>query len=125
MKKFLLTICLCLGLSAAASAQQKLELTLDEAINIALSDNPTVQVANLEIERYDYVRKQALSSLYPQVDASAQYALAEMLRAACDGELDFVTSAAEYARRAKISKQLHAAVIRQKPVFMPRKKACT
>ena len=76
MKKFLLTICLCLGLSAAASAQQKLELTLDEAINIALSDNPTVQVANLEIERYDYVRKQALSSLYPQVDASAQYSLA-------------------------------------------------
>ena len=74
MKKFLLTICLCLGLSAAASAQQKLELTLDEAINIALSDNPTVQVANLEIERYDYVRKQALATLYPQVDASAQYA---------------------------------------------------
>ena len=76
MKKFLLTICLCLGLSAAASAQQKLELTLDEAINIALSDNPTVQVANLEIERYDYVRKQALATLYPQVDASAQYSLA-------------------------------------------------
>ncbi len=76
MKKFLMTICLCLGICVAASAQQKLELTLDEAINIALSDNPTIQVANLEIERYDYVRKQALSSLYPQVDASAQYALA-------------------------------------------------
>ena len=76
MKKFLMTICLCLGISAVASAQQKLELTLDEAIGIALSDNPTVQVANLEIERYDYVRKQALSSLYPQVDASAQYSLA-------------------------------------------------
>jgi outer membrane protein TolC len=76
MKKFLMTICLCLGLSVVASAQQKLELTLDEAINIALSDNPTVQVANLEIERYDYVRKQALATLYPQVDASAQYALA-------------------------------------------------
>ena len=71
-----MTICLCLGLSVAASAQQKLELTLDEAINIALSDNPTVQVANLEIERYDYVRKQALATLYPQVDASAQYSLA-------------------------------------------------
>ena len=71
-----MTICLCLGISAVASAQQKLELTLDEAIGIALSDNPTIQVANLEIERYDYVRKQALSSLYPQVDASAQYSLA-------------------------------------------------
>ena len=76
MKKFLVTICLCLGTLVAAEAQQKLELTLDEAINIALSDNPTIQVANLEIERYDYVRKQALATLYPQVDASAQYSLA-------------------------------------------------
>ena len=48
-----MTICLCLGLSVVASAQQKLELTLDEALGIALSDNPTIQVANLEIERYD------------------------------------------------------------------------
>lgn len=76
MKKFLMTISLCLGLAVVASAQQKLELTLDEAIDIALSDNPTIQVANLEIERYDYVRKQALATLYPQVDASAQYSLA-------------------------------------------------
>ena len=37
---------------------------------------------------------------------SAQYALAEMLRAAADGELDFVTSAAEYARRASITKKM-------------------
>ena len=76
MKKFLMTIALCFGFTVVASAQQKLELTLDEAIGIALSDNPTIQVANLEVERYDYVRKQALSSLYPQVDATAQYSLA-------------------------------------------------
>lgn len=37
---------------------------------------------------------------------SAQYALAEMLRAAADGELDFVTAAREYARRAAISKKM-------------------
>ena len=76
MKKLLMTLCLCLGIVFVASAQQKLELTLDEAVGIALNDNPTIKVANLEIERYDYVRKQALSSLMPQVDASAQYALA-------------------------------------------------
>lgn len=69
-----MTICLCLGVFVAAEAQQKLELTLDEALSIALSDNPTISVANLEIERYDYVRNQALSSLYPQVDLSGQYA---------------------------------------------------
>lgn len=37
---------------------------------------------------------------------SAQYALAEMMRAAADGELDFVKSAAEYARRASITKKM-------------------
>ena len=37
---------------------------------------------------------------------SAQYALAEMFRAAADGELDFVTAAAEYARRAALSKKI-------------------
>lgn len=36
---------------------------------------------------------------------SAQYALAAMFRAASDGQLDFVGGAAEYARRAKITKQ--------------------
>lgn len=71
-----MTLCLCFGMLSVAEAQQTLTLTLDEAIEMALSENPTVQVANLEIERYDYVRKQTLSSLYPQVDASAQYSLA-------------------------------------------------
>lgn len=37
---------------------------------------------------------------------SAQFALAEMLRAAADGELDFVSAAAEYARRAAVSKKM-------------------
>lgn len=74
MRKILMTIGVCLAAITAAEAQ--VQLTLDQAIEIALSDNPTVQVANLEIERYDYVRKQSLSSLYPQIDASAQYSLA-------------------------------------------------
>ena len=80
MKKYLCLICMgILSLSTAVAqnvGDNKLTLTLEDAINLALSDNPTVKVANLEIERYDYVRKQALSSLYPQVDASLQYSLA-------------------------------------------------
>ena len=84
MKKVILVICLGLLSHCALHAQNPsneqfegavIELTLDRAIEIALSDNPTIKVADLEIERYDYVRKQALSSLYPQVDASAQYSL--------------------------------------------------
>lgn len=76
MKKFLMLIGVGLLSCGTIQAQQSLELSLDKAIEIALSDNPTIQVADMEIERYDYVYKQTISTLYPQIDASAQYALA-------------------------------------------------
>jgi outer membrane protein TolC len=83
MKKLLSLLCLSLLSLGLTQAQQSetanggtLALSLDEAIELALTDNPTVKVANLEIERYDYVRKQVVATLYPQVDASAQYSLA-------------------------------------------------
>lgn len=60
----------------AQCTSQQLTLSLDEAIEVALSENPTIKVANLEVERYDYVYKQTVSALYPQIDASAQYSLA-------------------------------------------------
>lgn len=63
--------CLSLGV-----AEAQVSLTLDQAIEIALSDNPTIKVADLEIERYDYVKKQTVASLYPKLDVSGQYALA-------------------------------------------------
>lgn len=37
---------------------------------------------------------------------SAQYALAAMFKAACDGELDFVAATSEYARRATLTKKM-------------------
>lgn len=48
----------------------------------------------------------ALYAISSGVSHSAQRAFAEMLRAASDGELDFVEEASEYARRAQICKQL-------------------
>lgn len=43
-----------------------IRLTLDECIEIALSDNPTIQVAEMEIQRYDYSRKEVLGQLSRQ-----------------------------------------------------------
>lgn len=48
-------------------------LTLDQAVQIALSENMSVKVADKEIERTEYARKGAYASLFPQVDASASY----------------------------------------------------
>lgn len=74
MKKFLVMIILA-GMSVGM-AQAQVTLSLDQAIEIALDDNPTIKVDNLEIERYDYVYKQTTSSLYPQLSVTGQYSLA-------------------------------------------------
>lgn len=74
MKRILMMM--CMGLASLGVAEAQVQLTLDKAIEIALNDNPTVKVADMEIERYDYVYKQAASTLYPQIEASGQYALA-------------------------------------------------
>lgn len=56
-----------------AAPKRTLELTLDEAIGIALSENPTIKVADLEIERQDYVRKETLGNLYPNLSGTGNY----------------------------------------------------
>lgn len=48
-------------------------LTLDKALEIALSENVSVQVADKEIKRSEYAKKGSYASLLPQVDASASY----------------------------------------------------
>lgn len=68
-------VCMALiTLSGAFAQDQTLELSLSEALEIALSDNPTIKVANLEIERYKYVRREAVGNHLPQLSVSSQYA---------------------------------------------------
>ena len=56
MKKLLMMMVLG-GLSIGMASAQ-VTLSLEQAIEIALDENPTIKVADLEIERYDYVYKQ-------------------------------------------------------------------
>lgn len=48
-------------------------LTLDKALEIALSENVSVRVADMEIQRSEYAKKGSYAALLPQVDASASY----------------------------------------------------
>jgi len=50
-----------------------LEITLERAIEIALSENPSVKIADLEVQKKKYAKQSAQSSLYPQIDAVGQY----------------------------------------------------
>lgn len=72
MKRIILCLAAMLSVGLVASAQQ-FELSLDKALEIALSDNPTIKVAGLEIERQDWVRKQTIGNLLPNVSVSGQY----------------------------------------------------
>ncbi|MFI3285916.1 MAG: TolC family protein [Rikenellaceae bacterium] len=64
-------------LFAAGAQAQELQLTLDEAIKIALDDNPTIQVADMEIARYDYVLAETRGMYLPtlSVDGSYNYSI--------------------------------------------------
>ena len=56
--------------------EDKVVLTLDDALKIALSENTSVKVADLEIQRQEYARKVSYGSLLPQVSASGMYSYA-------------------------------------------------
>lgn len=72
MKRLILSTCMAVATLLTAQAQP-VELTLEKAVEIALSDNPTVKIAEMEIQRYDYVKRQTWGNLLPQVSASGQY----------------------------------------------------
>ncbi len=66
-----------LGFAVAAltvSAQEeKLVLSLEQALEIALSENPTIKIADQQIEIKRYAKQGTYASLYPQIDATASY----------------------------------------------------
>ena len=68
----LMTLMMAVPVTAQES-QRVVRLTLEEAINIALDENPTIRVADMEIERQDYVRKETVGNLLPSLSASGQY----------------------------------------------------
>lgn len=68
-KGVLLLWALCFGAGIhQANAGEVLQLTLDEALKMALSDNPTIKVADQDIELKKVSAKEAWQSLLPTVD---------------------------------------------------------
>jgi outer membrane protein TolC len=58
---------------AQASTGDTLRLTLDKALEIAMSDNLNIKIANAELERVDYLKKENWYSLLPSANGTAQY----------------------------------------------------
>jgi len=75
-RKFLklVFIGLCLvNLNVFAQVPTPLELDLATALRIAHDNNPTIKVAEIEIQRVDYARKEAIGNLLPNLNAVGQY----------------------------------------------------
>ncbi|MCW1734536.1 TolC family protein [Anaerorudis cellulosivorans] len=71
---FVTVVCGLFRLSTA-TAQQKdsLAIDLNTALEIALNENPTVKVADMEITKMQYAKKSAYGALLPEINLIGQY----------------------------------------------------
>ncbi len=70
---FSLAVAVPVLVSAQENATDTLALSLDECIAIALDENPTIKVADMEIERVDYSKKEIIGQLLPSISFDASY----------------------------------------------------
>ena len=73
MKKSIIVLAFLTLALQMANAQETVYLTLDQALQTALSENASVRIADLEIERTGYARKGTYAALFPQIDGSGSY----------------------------------------------------
>ena len=59
--------------AVATSGSEPLVLTLEQALQIALSENPTVKIADQTIEAKKYAKKGTYAALWPDISASGTY----------------------------------------------------
>ena len=67
----LLTTLLFAG--TAAARQDTLTLSRARCVEIALSENPPIKVADMEVKRMVYARRETTGSLYPSIDFQGAY----------------------------------------------------
>ncbi|MBQ2919395.1 MAG: TolC family protein [Bacteroidales bacterium] len=60
-------------LEQADSSETPVIITLEQALEIALSENISVKVADMEIKRTEYAKKGTYAALFPQIDVTGAY----------------------------------------------------
>jgi len=56
-----------------STSSETLHLTLDQALEIALSESNTIKIADLTVEKTGFAKKGSYASLYPNVNISGSY----------------------------------------------------
>ena len=57
----------------ASASSDVLRITLDQALEIALSENNTLKIADMTVEKTGYARKGSYAALYPNISANGSY----------------------------------------------------
>ena len=73
MKPFRLLMSIFLAGSFCAVISAQSPFTLDDCIKVALSTNPTIKVADMEIRRVDYSKKETIGALLPTISFGGTY----------------------------------------------------
>ncbi|HLP04252.1 MAG TPA: TolC family protein [Paludibacter sp.] len=72
-KNVLIAAIACMLHAGIIQAQDTITVSLSKALEIAMSESPTIKVANKEIERVSYSKKERQGGLLPVVSLSAAY----------------------------------------------------
>ena len=71
---FLLSLCVASGAAQILpSSSDTLKVSREKCVEIALLENPTVKVADLEVKKMDYAKKETKGNLLPTIDFSLAY----------------------------------------------------
>ena len=74
MKRLFISLFAIAAAMLAARAQDTpAPISLEQALQIALSENASVKVADLEVQRTGYARKGTYASLFPEINGSGSY----------------------------------------------------
>ena len=70
---FAIAVPTCVSAQETVATTDTLVLSLDQCIAIALDENPTIKVADMEIKRVDYSKKEIIGQLLPSISFDASY----------------------------------------------------
>jgi len=77
MKKLAIAVLILISIMAPtvlrAQESQTIPLTLDQALEIALSESNTIKIADMTVEKTGYAQKGSYAALYPNVSVSSSY----------------------------------------------------
>ncbi|MCH5226292.1 MAG: TolC family protein [Muribaculaceae bacterium] len=73
MKHLITIFFITFYISASALHAENIIMSRQKCLEIALQDNPTVKIADLEVKKVDYAKKETLANVFPTIDFTGAY----------------------------------------------------